>query len=92
MRVDAYNQITQIYQSTQTKKTVAKGKNSFSDVFEISQTGKDLQIAKQAVKDAPEVREDKVNKIREQLASGTYNVSAEEFADKIVNSYFNAII
>ncbi|MFW5668655.1 MAG: flagellar biosynthesis anti-sigma factor FlgM [Acetivibrio ethanolgignens] len=37
-------------------------------------------------------RYDKVNKIKEQLASGTYDVSAEEFADKIVNSYFNTII
>lgn len=92
MRVDAYNQITQMYQATKTKPASAKGKASSSDVFEISQTGKSLQAAKQAVKDAPDVREDKINKIKEQLASGTYNVSAEEFADKVLNNYFNTII
>lgn len=92
MRVDAYNQITQMYQATKTKPTAAKGKVSSTDVFEISQAGKDLQVLKQAVKAAPDVREDKVNEIKEQLASGTYDVSAEEFADKIVNSYFNTII
>lgn len=92
MRVDAYNQITQMYQATKAAKTTAKGKTASSDVFEISQTGKSLQVAKQAVKDAPDVREDKVNRIKEQLASGTYNVSAEEFADKILNSYFNTLI
>lgn len=92
MRVDAYNQITQIYQNTQAKKAAAKGKTGFSDVFEISQTGKDLQVAKQAVKDAPDVREEKINRIMEQLASGTYNVSAEQFADKMIDNYFEAII
>lgn len=92
MRVDAYNQITQMYQAAKAKPVTAKGKVSSTDVFEISQTGKDLQVLKQAVKAAPDVREDKVNMIKEQLASGTYNVSAEEFADKIVNSYFNTII
>lgn len=92
MRVDAYNQITQMYQATKTKPSTAKGKAKASDVFEISQTGKDLQVAKQAVKDAPDVREDKVNKIKEQLAAGTYHVSAEEFADKMVNRYFNMMV
>ena len=92
MRVDAYNQITQLYQVTATKTTTQKGKKSASDVFEISQAGKDLQVANQAVKDTPEIREDKVNRIKEQLASGTYNVSAEEFANKMINNYFNIVI
>lgn len=92
MRVDAYSQITQMYQAAKPAKTTAKGKKASSDVFEISQTGKDLQAVKQAVKDAPDVREDKVRRIKEQLASGTYHVSAEEFADKMVNSYFNTFI
>lgn len=92
MRIDAYNQITQVYQNSQAKKTAAKGKAGLSDVFEISRAGKDLQVAKQAVKDAPDIREDKVKRIQEQLASGTYNVSAEQFADKMVEAYFEAII
>lgn len=92
MRVDAYNQITQMYQASKASKTGVKGKSSSSDVFEISQAGRDLQTAKQAVKDAPDIREDKVNRIREQLASGTYSVSAEEFAEKVTESYFNTLI
>lgn len=92
MRVDAYNQVTQMYQATKAKPAAVKGKVGSADVFEISQAGKDLQAAKQAVKEAPDIREDKVNRIKEQLASGTYNVSAEEFADKVINSYFNISI
>ena len=54
--------------------------------------GKDYQIAKNAVAAAPDVREDKVNAIKQALASGTYNVSMEEVADKLINSSFNLSI
>lgn len=46
MRIDAYNQISQIYQTTE-RRTVGK-KNSVygSDKVEISQFGKDYRTAK----------------------------------------------
>ncbi len=94
MRIDAYNQIAQIYKTNQAKTTASKTEktSSFSDALQLSQTGKDIQVAKQAVKDAPDVREDKVNEMKSKLASGTYNVSGEELADKLVNNYFNGTI
>ena len=94
MRIDAYNQIAQVYKANQIKTTAGKTEktSSFSDALQLSQAGKDMQVAKQAVKDAPDVREDKVNELKSKLASGTYNVSAEELADKLVNNYFNGII
>lgn len=94
MRIDAYNQIAQLYQTTQTKTTAGKALKSetLTDALQLSQTGKDMQVAKQAVKDAPDVREDKINQIKAQLASGTYSVTGKELADKLVNSYFDDII
>ncbi|MDK2807602.1 MAG: negative regulator of flagellin synthesis FlgM [Clostridiales bacterium] len=94
MRIDAYNQIAQLYQANQAKATKAKtdSAGSFSDSLQLSQTGKDMQVAKQAVKDADDVREDKVNDLKARLASGTYNVSAEDLADKLVNQYFDEVI
>ncbi len=94
MRIDAYNQVAQIYQTNKAKTTAGKTEktSAFSDALQLSQTGKDMQVAKQAVKDAPDVREDRVNEIKSKLASGTYNVSGEEIADKLVNNYFNGII
>ncbi|MSS63878.1 flagellar biosynthesis anti-sigma factor FlgM [Velocimicrobium porci] len=92
MRVDAYNQITQIYQTTNAKVKSTNKKEKASDSLELSQTGKDYQIAKQAAKDAPDIREDKVNQLKEQLKSGTYQVTGEEFAEKILERYFNSII
>ncbi len=92
MRIDAYNQVSQIYQNTKVKAAHGVKKSKVSDAFEISQAGKDYQTAVQAVKEADDIREDKVNKIKAQLASGTYNVTGEEFADKMVEHLFNTMI
>lgn len=92
MRVDAYNQVTQIYQSNQKRTSSVKESRKSSDVCEISQSGRDYQVAREAIKAAPNVREDRILAIRQQMASGTYNVSAEEVADKMAESYFNTTI
>lgn len=92
MRIDAFNQVTQLYKTNSTKKTYATSRTQAADKLEISQMGKDYQVAKNAVAAAPDVREDKVNAIKQALASGTYNVSMEEVADKLINSSFNLSI
>lgn len=87
MRIDAYNQISQIYQTTG-RRTVGK-KNSVygSDKVEISQFGKDYQIAKQAVADAPDVREDLVASVKARIEAGTYDVSADDLAARLSEKY-----
>lgn len=87
MRVDAYNQVSQIYRATGSAKTGKSQKNSGSDKVEISSFGKAYQTAKQAVASAPDVREDKVADIRERIQNGTYDVSPEDFAEKILSGY-----
>lgn len=91
MRIDAYHQIAQLYQTTKTKTTENKTEKTagFSDALQLSQTGKDIQIVKQAIKEVPDIREEKINSLKEKLASGTYNVSGEELAEKVVTNYFN---
>lgn len=92
MRIEAYNKIAQAYQTNSIKKTTSIKTSSTSDQVEISRTGKDYQIAKQAVANAADVRMDKVNDIKKRIEAGTYNISAEEVANKIVDSYFNKIV
>ena len=50
MRIDAYNQISQLYQTTKVKQAQGVKKNTPSDAFEISQAGKDYQTVVSAVK------------------------------------------
>jgi len=89
MRVDAVNQISQIYKPSGAKKVEKSGSVKSKDAYEISQFAKDYQVAKNAVSEASEVREEKVAQMKEALASGNYNVSAQEIAEKIVSNYFD---
>jgi len=91
MRIDAFNKVNKVYQSNMIKSNMNVKGSSHSDKLEISQTGKDYQVAKQALKSIPDVREDRVKEIKERMASGTYNVSAEEVASKLVENYFNSL-
>ena len=91
MRIDALNHVSRLYQQSKPTKNVRTEKKYAKDEFQISQTAKDYQIAKQAVKDTEDVREDKVNKYKDAIASGTYNVSSQEIAEKMVSKYFDSL-
>ena len=84
MRIDAINRVSQLYQANSTKK-VAKAKSTEKyDSVQISQMGKDYQVAKAAVAAAPDVRTDLVNDIKTRMQNGTYDVSMEMLADKLL--------
>lgn len=87
MRIDAYNQISQVYGVNGKMKTQATSKAYKKDQVEISNFGRDLQVAKQAVKGAPDVREDVVAKFKKQINDGTYDVDNESFADKLMEKF-----
>ncbi len=91
MRIDAYNKVSQLYSTNNVKKTAKPSKTGFSDKLEISQTGLDYRVAKQAVTQASDAREDRVNEIKKRIESGTYNISMEEVAERIVNRYFDEL-
>ncbi|WP_310604055.1 flagellar biosynthesis anti-sigma factor FlgM [Anaerosporobacter sp.] len=92
MRIDAYNKVNQMYQTNKVRTVASTKKAGKSDQLEISQTGKDYQTVKQAVANTEEVRMDKVEALKKKLASGTYDVSMSEVADKLLDNYFNAIV
>ena len=52
----------------------------------ISSKAKDIQKATEAVNAAPDIRIEKVNQIKEQIANGTYKVSSEQLAEKIIEN------
>lgn len=87
MRIDAYNQISQIYQTGNKSRVGMTNRVYGSDKVEISQFGKDYQIAKQAVADAPDVREDLVASVKARIEAGTYDVSADDLAARLSEKY-----
>jgi negative regulator of flagellin synthesis FlgM len=52
----------------------------------ISSKAKDIQKATKAVNAAPDIRIEKVNYIKEQIANGSYNVLSEQIAEKILEN------
>lgn len=87
MRIESYAQVQQIYKTTGTKKSQNSQKTKARDELQLSGFGKDLQIAKQAVAETPDVREELVAPIKNAITNGSYEVSAESFADRIFAKY-----
>ncbi len=87
MRIEAYTQVQQIYNTSKADKSrkSVKANASEADQLEISSVGRDYQIAKQAVAAAADVREDVTAPLRKSIQAGTYEVSVEKFADKLLN-------
>ena len=91
MRIDAYNQITQIYKTKKTGKvTAASSVASARDEVQISSFGRDYQIAKQAVQEASDIRTDKVAELKAKVNDGSYHVDNGDFASKLLAKYKSA--
>lgn len=87
MRIDAYKQISQIYNTSKVNKTKPTTPVQTSDEVQISQAGRDFQIAKKAVADTTDVREDVVSSVKSSIEAGTYQVSSKDFANKLLQRY-----
>ena len=88
MRIDAMAEISQIYQANGIKKKVGTTSVAATrDSVEISNFGRELQVAKQAVAQAPDIREEKVEELKTSIANGTYNVPMGALADKLLNGF-----
>ena len=90
INIDAYNQVAQLYNSQNTYTTTSKVNETAtknSDQLSISQSGYSHQIAKTAVSEASDLREDKIAKIKARIQAGTYHVSTEDLANKFLENY-----
>ncbi len=87
MRIEAYTQVQQIYDTKKAAKSRLKGNAGASDQLQISSFGKDIQTAKQAVAASSDIREDVTASIKARLQSGNYEVSADSFVDKLMQKY-----
>lgn len=87
MRIEAYSQVQQVYKTNAAKKAQNQSVSRAKDQLQISNFGKDMQAAKQAVADASDIREEITAPIKNAIAGGAYQVTGEMFADRIVQKY-----
>lgn len=86
MRIDAYMQVSQLYNTNKTKNNAKSDREKSRDSLEISSFGNAYQVAKQATSQNSAVRADRVKEIQAQMAAGTYSVSIEDVADKLADT------
>lgn len=87
MRIEAYSQLQQLYDTKKTVQPKSTAGAKVSDKLQISSMGKDIQSAKAALSNVPDVREDVVASVKARIDAGTYQVSAESFAEKLMQKY-----
>jgi negative regulator of flagellin synthesis FlgM len=61
-----------------------KGKAQPMDRIDISQKAKEIMRLKAAINELPEVREDKVKALKDQIQAGTYSIDARKIAEKML--------
>ncbi len=54
------------------------------DEFEISEFGRDLNVARKAAKETPDVRQELVDDIKARFQAGKYEVNTSAIADKLL--------
>lgn len=84
MRIEAYNQVQQIYQSNKVKKAPAGGSASHTDQLQFSSFGKEIRTAQAALSGVPDIREELTAPIKAKIQSGTYNVDNASFAERLL--------
>ncbi len=79
-----YNKNKKVVKTDKTQNV--KGKK---DVVSLSNQAKDYQIAQKAVRQTPNIRQEKVQELEQKFASGTYDVSGKDVADKLVTKFMD---
>lgn len=76
--------------------TVSEGKSAkekneiqLKDTVSLSTASRDLQLAKDAVEASPEIRQDRVNPIKQKIADGTYEINTDKIAERMIGIHIS---
>lgn len=87
---DVTTQAIQKYQKTDKvegqapEQSRAINNSSPEEKVNLSTTAKDVQALSKAISELPDVREDKVQELKDRIGKGAYKVDAEKIAEKMV--------
>lgn len=86
MKINKVDKILQVYNTQNIKKTeLAKG-NGKKDELKLSEKAIEFQNAVNSLKDIPDIRKDKVEKIKHEIKTGTYKVNGEKIVEKMMGN------
>lgn len=86
MKINKTNKVLQVYNNSEFNR-LRKGKEKMGkDTIDFSQEAMDYQFAIKKVKELPDIRLDKVDKLKEEVQSGNYNIEGKKIVEKIYQS------
>jgi negative regulator of flagellin synthesis FlgM len=92
IQVDAY--VNQLQDTKKADQAADQAKESATktDTVVISDAAKRIQEARAKLDDIPDVREEKVADLRNQIQNGTYQADAEKTADKLLKEQLGNVV
>jgi negative regulator of flagellin synthesis FlgM len=72
--------------------TIEKKTDGQDAIVNISQTSKEVRLAREIIGSTPDIREDKVAELKEKIEYGDYRVNNQAVADKLVDAFLNDIL
>lgn len=86
MKISNILQVSNIYKNNTKCKNKKSLESTKMDNLNLSSEALDYQKILTAVNKAPNIREDKINDIMERINNGTYKISSEKIAEKILSN------
>lgn len=84
------NNVLQVYNKNNGVNKAKDNNKTKEDQINISDKAKEVQFGLSKLKDVEEIRTEKVETIKEQIKTGTYNIDGEKIAEKMLeNVNFN---
>ena len=72
---------------TPLKENANKNGKLLGEKVELSEKAIYLNKIREIIQNTPDIREEKVSFLREKIAAGSYNVSGQEIAEKMLNEF-----
>ena len=83
MNINKVDKILQVYNTQSIKKVESSKKNGKKDELKLSNKAMEYQLAVNSLKNVPEIRKDKVEKLKSEISAGTYKVDGEKIVEKM---------
>ena len=80
-------QVSNNQKVTPLKENANKNVNLSGEKVDLSENASYLNKIREIIQNTPDIREEKVSFLREKIATGSYNVSGQEIAEKMLNEF-----
>lgn len=86
MNINRIDKILQVYNTQGIKKIENSKVSAKKDELKLSEKALEYQVAVNSLKDVPDIRTELVEKIKEEIKAGTYEVDGKKIVEKMMKN------